>query len=845
MAARKAKRRAGQRGESTARAKDLYTYRGGVRVPLKKRVDQFVARVSPERAAAAGFAKAERVSPHSTRVTTTAAELDAAMLRARELAPVHHAYDEAATGQEFLITDRVIVTFKRAPSAAELSEFLARYALIQLNAYSDREFLLQLTNHTGMNPVKVVVRISEGEPLVDTIDHDLNMRATTAQLALPSDPAYQRQWHLHTHSGLANVDRRSCANCEGAWQLLDHFGDAQVVVGVTDDGCRLDHGDFNSQAKFAAWGYFEGSTLVTNGSPSADAQRMYSPGDNHGTNCAGVVAAEVDAALTVGAAPGCRLLPIKWELDVNGFLQISDSKLRAAIDFMADKVDVISNSWGSSPRATYSSLVLSRVRQLAVTGGRRGRGIVFLWAAGNDNCPIQHSGSLDIPYTNGWNATATQWVGVRTARAFEHNLTTVPGVVHVAALASTAQRSHYSNYGTGIGICAPSNNSHKYRRASVQGRGITTAQGTSPTSTTDLFGGTSSATPLVAGIAALVISANPQLTALEVVSVLQRTASKDLDATAYARTPAASFDQNPTWDISPAAPFASGAFQNTGHPDGTWSPWFGHGRVDAIAAVAEAIRMRPPAQQGLARASAPGRAIPDNAPAGVSDSITFSEAGRVSALSVSVDISHSYVGDLTISLRAPSGRSVNLQSRSGGNAANLRKTFSLANTPALGGVTGESLAGAWTLQVVDAAPVDTGVLNRWEIDAALAELPAVELEDAPGLSIPDNDARGIERSLTVNGAGAIGDVRVSLDITHSYIGDLEITLVPPSSAPIVLHQRAGGDADNILGVYDATRTPALAALRGQAMSGAWRLKVADRARVDTGKLNRWSLRIDR
>src|SRR5262247_4075146 len=100
---------------------EIYTYRDGKRVPLIKRPDQFVVRASPEAAAEAGWTVAERVSPHSTRVTTSAFELDSAMARARAIAPTHHAYYAAATGTEFLITDRVFVTLRRAPSQADLS----------------------------------------------------------------------------------------------------------------------------------------------------------------------------------------------------------------------------------------------------------------------------------------------------------------------------------------------------------------------------------------------------------------------------------------------------------------------------------------------------------------------------------------------------------------------------------------------------------------------------------------------------------------------------------------------------------------------------------------------------
>ena len=615
---------------------------------------------------------------------------------------------------------------------------MARYSLVLLQTYSDREFLFQLTDHTGMNPVKLVVRLSEEEPLVERADHDLNLRVFRQQIALPTDPAYAREWHLHTHFSDPAVDPRSSSRCEGAWQVLNHFGSAEVVVGVTDDGCRLDHGDFNALDKFAAWGYFEGNALITDGAPEADPNKMYQPGANHGTACAGVIAAEVDAVLTVGAAPGCRLLPIKWESSGPSLL-ISDSKFRAALDFMADKVDVVSNSWGNSPDMNFSTSVLNRVRQLSETGGRRGRGIVFLFAAGNENCPIQHTGTLDIPFTHGWNPTLTVWIGVETSRVFEHNLTTIPGVMHVAALASHAQRSHYSNYGTGIGVCAPSNNVHEYRRMQVTGLGITTARGTQITSITDTFGGTSSATPLVAGIAALVILAHPGLTALEVIGVLKQTAAKNLNTDPYPKTPPASFNMDTSWDISPAAPFANGAFQNINSPDGTWSPWFGHGCVDAQAAVAEAIRLRPPTQQGLRRASSPGLVIPDNLATGVRDSIAFTEAGRVAQMSVSVDIGHSFMGDLVVTLASPSGHIVTLHNRTGGNAANLNRTYRVADTPQLGSVAGELLTGQWTLSVVDAAPVDVGRLNRWELEVTLTEQAAVDFEDAPGLNIPDND----------------------------------------------------------------------------------------------------------
>lgn len=585
---------------STTSNSTTYTYRNGKKITLYKKDDEFVSRAAPEVLETTGATFVEKVSPASTRMHVAPADLEAVMLQSRKIAPTHHAYYQAETDQSFDITDRILVTFKAAPKDAELDAFIGKYALRQLSKYSEVDFLFQLTNDTGMNPVKLIVDITENVPAIAVAEHDLNIKVKKYDLVLPTDPKYLNQWHLHTHTTpTADFDPRCSGRCEEAWQLLGNFGATDVVVGVSDDGCKLNHPDFDGTNKFAAWGYFEGSTLVTVNDIDADPNKMYEIGSNHGTSCAGVIAGEADGVLTVGAAPDCRLLPIKWQ-GIGSGLNISDSKLMTALNYIADKVDVFSNSWGSSPEMDLSSNVLNRIRTLSETGGRRGKGIIFLWAAGNENCPIQHTGTLNIPFDDGVQVVAggLQWVGVDTSQVFSHNLTTIPGVMHIAALASNAQRSHYSNYGNAISLCAASDNGHNYHRLTLRGLGIVTADGESPLFT-DRFGGTSSATPLVAGIAGLIISANPNLTALEVINILEQTASKDLNFTPYPKTPPASFDMDTSWDISPVAPHHTGAFINIGSANGTWSPWFGFGKVDALKAVEKALSLIPATQPSI------------------------------------------------------------------------------------------------------------------------------------------------------------------------------------------------------------------------------------------------------
>ncbi len=697
-----------------------YTYRCGQKIGLEKSPDQLVVRSLPDTLDDAAIVASEQVSSASTRIKTSAADLDGLMARCRGVAPTHHAYCEVESGAEFLITDRVFVAFKETLADEQVDAFAGRYGLMKRASYSERDYLFQLTNHTGMNPVKLVVKLMEEEPLVDLAEHDLNQRMSKYQFAAPLDPDYARQWHLHTNFNHPAYDSRSSSLCEDAWRLLDGFGSDEVVIAVTDDGCKLDHFDFDSADKFAGWGYFRGTRLVTAVDIDAEADEMYIPGANHGTSCNGVIGGEIDAVLTVGAAPGCQLLPIQWESS-GPSLFISDSKLLTALDYIADKADVMSNSWGGVPISMWSLPVINRIKTLAQTGGRRGKGIVFLWAAGNENCLIDYTAPEEVPYDNG---VAVQggslvWVGVKKTRTFRNNLVGIPGVMHIAALASTAKRSHYSNYGPGISLCAPSSNSHTYYRMTVRGLGITTTTGNSG-GVTDTFGGTSSATPLVAGVAGLVVSANPALSAQEVVALLKGTAAKDLDFDDYPQTPPANFDEDTRWDVSPIAPFDSGVFADNGDAEGSWSPWFGHGKVDAQAAVAEALSRNQSTTGGLEfRAdSSPDRSIPDNNARGIKDKITSQDDFVISKIKIGVDITHSYIGDLRVTLTSPSGTSVVLHDRAGGGANDLRAEFDMRSAPALYALSGEPVAGEGQLHVQDLASVDRGRLKRWSLEVS-------------------------------------------------------------------------------------------------------------------------------
>ncbi len=101
-------------------------------------------------------------------------------------------------------------------------------------------------------------------------------------------------------------------------------------------------------------------------------------------------------------------------------------------------------------------------------------------------------------------------------------------------------------------------------------------------------------------------------------------------------------------------------------------------------------------------------------------------------------------------------------------------------------------------------------------------------------------------ALDVSDATPVEAISAGVDLTHTWIGDLVITLEPPPAlgvAPVFLHNRAGGSADAIKTVYDAASTPGLAAFAGKACNGVWTLRIRDAAAQDSGTLVSFSLRL--
>jgi hypothetical protein len=117
---------------------------------------------------------------------------------------------------------------------------------------------------------------------------------------------------------------------------------------------------------------------------------------------------------------------------------------------------------------------------------------------------------------------------------------------------------------------------------------------------------------------------------------------------------------------------------------------------------------------------------------------------------------------------------------------------------------------------------------------------------APALAIPDNDMNGVSDTIQIATAGKLKDIKVKIDLRHSYVGDLDVRLVAPGGAEVKLHARGGRNAQDLVGTYglDLRAADDLKKLAGVDVQGAWKLKVVDLEGQDTGTLQSWSLDID-
>lgn len=116
-------------------------------------------------------------------------------------------------------------------------------------------------------------------------------------------------------------------------------------------------------------------------------------------------------------------------------------------------------------------------------------------------------------------------------------------------------------------------------------------------------------------------------------------------------------------------------------------------------------------------------------------------------------------------------------------------------------------------------------------------------EQNPMLAIPDADAAGVSSVITIGTSGIVKQIKLTLEITHTFIGDLRVELQSPTGRRAIVHGEVGGSADDLIKTYDSASPGVLNPLIGQPMQGDWVLRVSDRVAEDVGVLRRWRIEL--
>jgi len=692
------------------------------------------------------------------------------------IAPV---FTEPTSKLRLALTDEITVRFKPEVREEQIASFNAQHGveIIRINEFVPNQYLLKVKN-----PDKTLEVANEYNSSDLTEFAEPNFLSEFKKYAFqppPNDPYFDEQWHLENtgqNGGIHGEDVRAI----DAWKITT--GDPEIVIAIIDDGVDIDHPDLKDNIHIGSRNFYDDDDDPR---PRYFNYPYYEHigNDNHGTPCAGIAAAVGNNGEGIaGIAFGCKILPIKLFGAADNF--ITFDTVANAIRYAGSIADVLSCSWGCTPNSDISWAIEEVTRE-----GREGKGAVVLFATGNETSPILQT-SIAFP-----------------AKVLE--------AIAVGASTNEGKRAGYSCYGVGIDFVAPSNGGTKgifTTDISIPNRGYNTGdilKGDSAGFYYNDFGGTSSATPLAAGIAALILSVNPNLTQDQVRQIMRNTADK-----------------------------IGGNY----NPDG-FSVEYGYGRVNAYKAVKAAKPGQPPTNI-IHKETSPGAEIPDDEPKGVDSVLNISESGEIANIKVSADIAHTWIGDLIVTLIAPSGEEVKLHDRSGSSTNDIVKTYDTNIASGLQSLLGMGVQGVWKLKVADHASRDIGTLNKWGLEIEVVrEDNIIRQEISSGAEIPDNYPEGIDSVLDISRDGKITDIKISVDITHTWIGDLTVTLVSPSGEEVKLHNRTGGSEDNIIKTYDVKSTPELQPFLGKTAKGNWTLNAADHVRRDTGKLNRWGIEI--
>ena len=387
-------------------------------------------------------------------------------------------------GTEYTISNQFFVQFNPLVSEELIDSLNGSYdvTISQKNEWMGNNYLLEVDWESDRTALELA-NLYHQHPLTEFATPDFLRLVWSYRI--PDDPDFGSQW------GLAKI------SAPDAWDIST--GSSAVTVAVLDTGVDLNHEDLDDKLL---------SGFDVTDDPDGSPQPRYER-DAHGTGCAGIVAAETNNGQGMaGVSWGSRLMPVQvfYSSQIPDFHPLWCRSLVVKDKWIVDGfgkavssgADILSNSWGGgNPSAQVQQAITT-----AVQNGRNGKGCVVVFASGNSNSgvsfPASASGVLAVGATN-----------ERDKRADPSDWGNMPCI---------PWNKQGSNFGPGLDVVAPGNN---IRTTDVSGSG-----GYDAGNYTSGFGGTSAAAPFVAGIAALILSVNPDLEGEEVQQVIQDTSDR-------------------------------------------------------------------------------------------------------------------------------------------------------------------------------------------------------------------------------------------------------------------------------------------------------------------------------